>query len=90
MSVKITKQTIGVNGIALVMAGMLGSCTVINSSQSAPEYMIDPVCGMKVDKAEAYTSKYKDNKYYFDNYNCKQSFKMNPEKFLQTNCAEIK
>jgi YHS domain-containing protein len=55
-----------------------------------PQYVIDPVCGMKVDKSEAYRYKYQGATYYFDNYNCKQSFKMTPEKFLNNKCVNSK
>ena len=45
---------------------------------------------MKVNKSEAYTYKYKDKKYYFDNYSCKEAFKMNPGKFINSKCADTK
>ena len=61
-------------------------CTVLKTEQ--PTVINCLVCGMKVDKAEAYTYKYKDTKYYFDNYNCKQTFKMNPEKFINNPCEK--
>ncbi|HWY11319.1 MAG TPA: YHS domain-containing protein [Bacteroidia bacterium] len=47
----------------------------------------DLVCGMKVSKAESYDLKYKGRNYYFDSYECKETFKMNPEKFLKNNCV---
>ncbi len=47
----------------------------------------DPVCGMKVNKAESYNLKYKEQNYYFDSYECKETFKMNPEKFIKNKCA---
>ena len=46
----------------------------------------DLVCGMKVVKADAYKYKYDGKKYYFDSYNCKESFKMNPRKFIDKAC----
>jgi len=49
--------------------------------------MIDPVCGMKVNKQESYDWKYKDKIHYFDTYECRETFKMNPEKFLKNICA---
>lgn len=49
-----------------------------------------PVCGMRVDLSEAYCWKYKRSKYYFDSYNCKEAFKMNPEKFISKNTADKK
>ncbi len=47
----------------------------------------DPVCGMKVNKSESYDLKYKGQNYYFDSYECKETFKMNPEKFIKNKCA---
>jgi YHS domain-containing protein len=70
--------------LLLVGAITISGCSILEIPAS--EYIIDPVCGMKVDKAEAYTWKHKDDKYYFDNYNCKQSFRMNPEKFINNKC----
>ena len=75
--------------IFLIICGVMivPSCKIVNNT-SKQEYAWDIVCGMKVDKAEAYTYKYKDTKYYFDNYNCKQTFKMNPEKFINNPCEK--
>ena len=47
----------------------------------------DPVCGMKVNKAESYDLKYKGQNYYFDSYECRETFKSNPEKFVKNICA---
>jgi YHS domain-containing protein len=56
---------------------------------SAP--VTDPVCNMKInDVSEAYSWKYKDKTYYFDNNTCKQTFKMNPEKFINNSCNQVK
>jgi YHS domain-containing protein len=52
-------------------------------SSVTAETSTDLVCGMKVNKTQAYTYKYKDVEYYFDSKNCKESFKMNPEKFIK-------
>lgn len=71
--------------LAIIVA--FSSCTTFKSNSSAPEYEIDLVCGMKVNKADAYTYKYEGRKYYFDNYNCKEAFKMNPKKFIENKCA---
>ena len=49
--------------------------------------MIDPVCGMKVNKEESYDWKYKMKSHYFDTYECRETFKTNPEKFLKNLCA---
>lgn len=59
----------------------LSSCALFKNSPV--EYAIDPVCGMKVSKSEAFNSKYNGNEYYFDSYNCKESFKMNPENYVK-------
>ena len=61
------------------------SCSTLNSSKT--EYAVDLVCGMKVDKSEAYTYKYNKVTYYFDQYACKETFKMNPEKFINNICV---
>jgi YHS domain-containing protein len=49
--------------------------------------MIDPVCGAKVNKDESYDWKYKEKKHYFDTYECRETFKTNPEKFLKNICV---
>ena len=69
------------------MTSTLEFCTLSKGSIKNPEYVIDLVCGMKVDKSEAYTYKYENKKYFFDSYNCKQTFKMNPKKYLENKCA---
>lgn len=61
---------------------MVMSCNVFKSNHT-PQYSVDPVCNMKVDKSEAYTYKYKGIEYFFDSKNCKETFKMNPEKFIK-------
>ncbi len=52
-------------------------------SSATPESSTDLVCGMKVNKSEAYNYKYKDVEYFFDSKDCKEAFKMNPEKFVK-------
>jgi len=47
----------------------------------------DPVCGMEVNKEKSYDMNYKGKTYYFDSYECKETFKMNPEKFVKNACA---
>lgn len=47
----------------------------------------DLVCGMTINKEESYDLKYKGQNYYFDSYECKETFKMNPEKFVKNKCA---
>ena len=68
----------------IVLMTVLSSCTVFKGAE-VPLYSFDPVCGMKVSEADAFTWKYKGTVYYFDTYNCKESFRMNPEKFLNAN-----
>lgn len=53
------------------------------SSIASVENNIDLVCGMKANKSEAYSYKYKDVEYFFDSKDCKAAFKMNPEKFIK-------
>lgn len=65
-----------------IITFLLSSCSTFKSSPT-PEYVIDPVCDMKIDKSVAYTYKYKGVSYFFDSKNCKEAFKMNPEKFLK-------
>jgi len=47
----------------------------------------DPVCGTKVNKSESYDLKYKGQTYYFDSYECRETFKMNAEKFVKNKCV---
>lgn len=47
---------------------------------------IDPICGMIVNKSESYDQKYKGKVYYFDSYECRETFKMNPDKFVKNKC----
>ena len=56
---------------------------VNKSSLSTTENSTDFVCGMKVNKSEAYTYEYKGVEYFFDSKDCKEAFKMNPEKFIK-------
>lgn len=65
-------------GIALIT--MTASCSVFKNT-SVPEMKTDPVCGMQVAKSEAYHYKYEGKTYYFDKYNCKETFKMTPKKY---------
>lgn len=53
------------------------------NSITSVENSTDLVCGMKVNKSEAYSYKYKDVEYFFDSKDCKAAFKMNPEKFIK-------
>jgi YHS domain-containing protein len=76
-----------VTGICLYM---FTACEISRATAgSAP--IIDPVCNMKIkDSSEAFTWKYKEKVYYFDSNVCKESFKMNPEKFINNSCNQVK
>ena len=46
--------------------------------------IIDPVCGMEIDKKDvAATSEYEGKTYYFCHVNCKKVFDADPKKFLK-------
>lgn len=59
------------------------SCKIFKNDQVAAKYTIDPVCGMKVKELNAYTFKYHETEYYFDSKDCREVFKMNPERFIK-------
>jgi YHS domain-containing protein len=73
--------------VALVIM-VLGSCAMLKNSP--PQYAVDLVCNMKVQESEAYTYKYEGKKYFFDSNTCKESFKMNPKKFIENKCVAPK
>src|SRR5438552_10235561 len=51
--------------------------------QPRPNTVLDPVCGMYVDPAEARGSaEYQGKSYYFCSPRCEQRFKAEPEKYL--------
>ena len=68
----------------------LCSFTMFDKHHKQTDKAIDLVCGMKVDKSEGYISKYKGTKYYFDKVECKKTFDMNPQKFIDNKCTEVK
>lgn len=77
--------------LSLVLTIQLSSvlfygCAASKNQTEGPTSETDLVCGMKVVKADAYKYKYDGKKYYFDSYNCKESFKMNPRKFIDKAC----
>jgi YHS domain-containing protein len=41
----------------------------------------DPICGMEVDEANAPSSDYKEQTFYFCSETCKQKFDKNPEQY---------
>lgn len=73
-------------GIILII--MTSGCSFFKLSP--PVYVICPVCNMSVDKSDAFIYKYNGTKYLFDKYECKEVFKMNPEKIIKKNSSEAK
>lgn len=71
----------------VTLATFVGGCVVLQ--YKPPTYEFDPVCRMKVAESDAYTFKYQGKEYYFDKINCKEAFKMNPEKFLHSSCDTL-
>ena len=67
--------------LLIVLVALISSCASLKGN-SASDNKIDPVCGMKVDKSDAFHYKYEGKTYYFDKYECKETFKMNPQKFI--------
>ncbi|MEK7719752.1 MAG: YHS domain-containing protein [Bacteroidota bacterium] len=65
----------------IALVAMITSCAALKEN-STSDNKTDPVCGMKVAKSNAYHYKYEGTTYYFDKYECKQTFKMNPTKFI--------
>ena len=50
---------------------------------SETKYVIDPVCGMKVDPAKAAgSSNYQGKTYHFCGAGCEKAFNADPEKYL--------
>lgn len=83
---KATKQLWTPGMGLLLIASILSSCVTSKTTMDSA-IVVDLVCSMKINRSDAFTYKYKDKKYYFDTYNCKESFKMNPEKFITNNCT---
>ncbi|HEU4718524.1 MAG TPA: YHS domain-containing protein, partial [Bacteroidia bacterium] len=71
--------------IAGVLLMFLFSFRMITLPRIGGDNLSCLVCGMKVDKPETY--EYDKKTYYFDTYNCKETFRMNPEKFLHNVCT---
>ena len=71
-----------------IILGM-SSFTIKKIYQQETEKVMDFVCGMKVDKSEAYISKYKGKDYYFDKVECKKAFDMNPDKVINAKCTKM-
>jgi YHS domain-containing protein len=71
------------NIIAVVLILM---ASIVTKSATA-QVTIDPVCSMKVDLSESYDFEYEGKKYFFDTYDCREAFKMNPKKYLENKCT---
>ncbi len=55
-----------------------------HAEQQVQDTAVDPVCGMKIKKADAKaTYEYKDKTYYFCMTECKDKFVKNPEKYIK-------
>lgn len=86
-----TQKKLRKNMLAIVHAFLiiivLSSFSFFERQQNQKE--IDLVCGMKVDISEGYISKYKGKKYYFDKIECKKTFEMNPQRFIDNKCVNV-
>ena len=71
----------------MLLGSIFYGCAAKQSTVSTQEPIMDMVCGMNVNMEEAYKYKYNNKTYYFDSYNCKESFKMSPEKFINNKCV---
>lgn len=71
----------------LLLFGFLLLNVFITSNVVKAQVVMDLVCGMKVNTAESFDYKYKDKIYYFDSYACRESFKNNPQNFLEKTCV---
>jgi len=60
---------------------LLTSCSTLKPEANGPEFVVCPVCKMKVSIFEGYQVQYNGNTYYFDMVECKNVFKMNPSRF---------
>jgi YHS domain-containing protein len=68
-----------------ILVMIIKSCAAAKPASTT--IYIDPVCGMKVDKSASFDWKYSGKTYYFDAYECKETFKMNPQKFIDNKCV---
>lgn len=64
---------------------ILTSCAA--TKPSANIVVTDPVCAMNVNKSESYVYICSGKKYYFDSYECKETFKVNPQTFIEKKCV---
>ena len=67
---------------------LLAGCTILHTQQL--EMVTCPVCNERISTESAFEYKYQGKKYYFHSYNCKEVFKMNPEKFAKKETIENK
>ncbi len=56
--------------------------------QAAEEKVLDPACGVEIDKSSAIAVEYEGNTYYFCSETCKATFEKNPEKLACVCAAE--
>ncbi|MGZ4116059.1 MAG: YHS domain-containing protein [Bacteroidia bacterium] len=66
---------------ALIVFTTIVACSVFKTPEQ--KFAVDPVCNIKVDERDAYSYEYNKQQYYFDTYNCKETFKMNPDTYLK-------
>lgn len=55
---------------------------------SGNDIVTDFVCGMKVNKFESYVWKYAGTKYYFESFDCREIFKLNPQNYIDKKCVK--
>jgi YHS domain-containing protein len=74
--------------LVIIITLMTSSCAFFRLS--APVYVVCPVCNMSVDRSDAFIYKYNGTKYLFDKYECKEVFKMDPEKIIKNHKSDVK
>ena len=84
MKRQLLKLVTGTVGISL-----LGACSIFKTKTTSPIYYTDLVCNMKVEKSNSYDYKYNGVAYHFDSYTCKETFRKDPEKFINASCNAI-
>jgi P-type Cu+ transporter len=68
----------------LTTAALLAALTLAGCDRHDPSKMVDPVCGMDIDPANAAaTSVYAGKTYYFCSKDEKDRFDKDPEKYLK-------
>jgi YHS domain-containing protein len=66
----------------VVFLVLLTSCSVFKPDFKGVEFATCPVCKMKVNTSEGYQMTFNGTTYFFDIVECKNVFKMNPERFV--------